>query len=162
MQVAARRIDRVPPRRAIRAGIAIGALGMALTALQAGTPDITPWRMVASSMVMGIGSGMTLMPTMATATRALPKDRAAAASTALGINSQIWASVGTALISVVLGTTAGGPAAFRLAYAVAAALLALAWLPASLLPGRRDCRSRRGNPPHRDAAAGQGTRSWMR
>ncbi|MGV9277818.1 DHA2 family efflux MFS transporter permease subunit [Streptomyces griseosporeus] len=137
MQVAARRIDRVPPRRAIRAGIVIGALGMALMALQAGMPDVAAWRMVASSMVMGIGSGMTLMPTMATATRALPKDRAAAASTALGINSQIWASVGTALISVVLGTGTGGPAAFRVAYAVAAALLALAWLPASLLPGRR-------------------------
>ncbi|GAA4011204.1 DHA2 family efflux MFS transporter permease subunit [Streptomyces sp. NBC_01352] len=137
MQIAARRIDKVSPRRLIAAGTVIGALGMALTALQIGEADVPAWRLVGAGMVMGVGSGMVLMPTMTTASRDLPKDRMAAASTALSINAQVWASVGTALISVVLGSTGADPAGFRVAYAVAAGLLALALLPAALLPGRR-------------------------
>jgi MFS family permease len=137
MQIAARSIDKASPRRLIPAGIAVGALGMALTALQVGTDGAAVWRVVCSAMVMGIGSGMVLMPTMATASRDLPRDRMAAASTALSINAQVWASMGTALISVVLGSAGADPAGFRIAYAVAAAVLALALLPASLLPGRR-------------------------
>ncbi|MEV0634433.1 DHA2 family efflux MFS transporter permease subunit [Streptomyces sp. NPDC050619] len=137
MQVAARRIDKVAPRRLIPAGIAVGAFGMALTALQVGADDVAAWRLVGAAMVMGVGAGMVLMPTMTTASRDLPRDRMAAASTALNINAQVWASVGTALISVVLGSTGTDPAGFRISYAVAAALLALAVVPASLLPGRR-------------------------
>jgi MFS family permease len=137
MQFAARRIDKVSPRRLIPPGIAVGALGMALTGLQAGVDGVPAWRVVGAAMVMGVGSGMTLMPTMTTATRALPRHQLAAASTALNINSQVWASVGTALFSVVLGSTGADPTAFRITYVVAAAVLALALLPASLLPGRR-------------------------
>ncbi|MFE9439986.1 DHA2 family efflux MFS transporter permease subunit [Streptomyces sp. NPDC006602] len=137
MQFAARRVDKVSPRRLIPAGIAVGALGMALTALQIGESDVAAWRLVGAGMVMGVGSGMVLMPTMTTASRDLPRDRMAAASTALSINSQVWASVGTALISVVLGSAGTDPSGFRIAYTVAATLLALSLLPASLMPGRR-------------------------
>ncbi|MFE2426493.1 DHA2 family efflux MFS transporter permease subunit [Streptomyces sp. NPDC059373] len=137
MQIAARSIDKASPRRLIPAGIAVGALGMALTAFQVGTDGAAVWRVVCSAMVMGVGSGMVLMPTMTTASRDLPRDRMAAASTALSINAQVWASMGTALISVVLGSAGADPAGFRITYAAAAAVLALALLPASLLPGRR-------------------------
>ncbi|MFJ4775557.1 DHA2 family efflux MFS transporter permease subunit [Streptomyces sp. NPDC088762] len=137
MQFAARRVDRMSPRRLIPAGIALGALGMALSAFQVGVEDVAAWRVVGSAMVMGVGSGMVLMPTMTTASRGLPNDRMAAAGTALSINAQVWASVGTALISVLLGSAGADPAGFRLAYAAAAALLALALIPAALLPGRR-------------------------
>lgn len=112
-------------------------LGMALTAVRIGEADVAAWRLVGAGMVMGIGSGMVLMPTMTTASRDLAKDRMAAASTAMSINAQVWASVGTALISVVLGSAGMDPSGFRIAYAVAAALLALALMPTSLLPGRR-------------------------
>lgn len=78
-----------------------------------------------------------LMPTTTTASRDLPKDRMPAAGTALTINSQVCASVGTALISVVLGSAGLDPSGFRTAYLVAAGLLALALLPAVRLPGRR-------------------------
>ena len=137
MQIAARRIDRAAPRRFIPAGIAVAALGMALVGWQCGVAQVAPWRIVASAMVMGAGIGVVLMPTMTTATRDLPPERMAAASTALSINSQLWASVGTAVISVVLGASGQDPAGFRVTYAVAAALLALALLPALGLPGRR-------------------------
>ncbi|MFC9294417.1 DHA2 family efflux MFS transporter permease subunit [Streptomyces sp. NPDC057011] len=137
MQIAARRVDRVAPRRLVPAGIAVGAFGMALSAFNVGVADVAAWRVVGSAMVMGIGAGMVLMPTMTTASRGLPSDRMAAASTALSINAQVWASVGTALISVLLGAAGADPAGFRLAYGAAAALLALAVLPAALLPSRR-------------------------
>ncbi|MFF7355224.1 MULTISPECIES: DHA2 family efflux MFS transporter permease subunit [Streptomyces] len=140
MQIAARRIDRVAPRRLIPAGIAVAALGMALLAWQSGVPGVAPWRMVASAMVMGVGTGMVLMPTMTTASRELPGERLPAASTALSIDSQMGASVGTAVLSVVLGSAGMHPSGFRTAYAVAATLLALAALPALRLPGRGHAR----------------------
>ncbi|GAA3031490.1 MFS transporter [Kitasatospora albolonga] len=132
MQLAARRIDRTPPRRLIPAGVAIGALGMALTAVQIADPTVPAWRLVASAMLMGAGAGTVLMPTMTTATRALPTDRLAAAGTALSINSQLWAASGTALISTLLTTTG-----FPTAYTAAALLLTLALVPALLLPAHR-------------------------
>ncbi|MGW1055047.1 MFS transporter [Streptomyces sp. NPDC002521] len=137
MQFAARRIDKVAPRRLIPAGIAVAAFGMALLAWQTGVPGVAPWRIVASAMVLGVGVGVVLLPTMTTASRELPGDRLAAASTALSINSQLGASVGTAVLSVVLGQAGMSPAGFRTTYAVAATLLALAALPAMRLPGRR-------------------------
>ena len=137
MQIATRRLDRTSPRRLIRAGIAVGSAGMALTALQIGSADVAAWRIIGSGMVLGIGSGMVLMPTMTTAGRGLPKERMAAASTALSINSQLAASVGTALVSVVLTSAGTDPAGFRTTYAVAAVLLALALVPASRLPRQR-------------------------
>ncbi|MCL3992767.1 DHA2 family efflux MFS transporter permease subunit [Streptomyces lavenduligriseus] len=137
MQIAARRVDRVAPRLLIAAGCAVGALGMALLAWQTGTPGAAPWRIVVAGMVMGVGAGMTLMPAMTTASRELPADRLAGASTALSINAQLAASAGTALLSVLLGAAGPDPAGFRLTYAVAAALLVLA-IPAALrLPARR-------------------------
>ncbi|MEU3721571.1 DHA2 family efflux MFS transporter permease subunit [Streptomyces sp. NPDC031705] len=137
MQIASRRVDRGSPRRLISAGVAVGALGMLASALLTGTDGVPAWQVVGAAMVMGVGAGMVLMPTMTTASRDLPAERVAAASTALGINSQLWASVGTALLSVVLGSTGPNPAGFRLAYGVAAVLLALAVIPALRLPGRR-------------------------
>lgn len=63
MQIAARRVDKVSPRRLIPTGIVFGVLGMALTAVRIGEADVAAWRLVGAGMVMGIGSGMVLMPT---------------------------------------------------------------------------------------------------
>ncbi|MFI5684759.1 hypothetical protein [Streptomyces sp. NPDC051636] len=71
----------------------------------------------------------------AAAVRDLPGDRVAAASTALSINSRVRASVGTALLSVVLGSAGTDPAGFRIAYAVAAGLPALACCLRHSFPG---------------------------
>lgn len=134
MQVASRRVDKVSPRRLIRTGIALNALGMTLIAFQAGTPDVAHWRFVCASMVMGLGAGMVMMPTMTTASRDLPRLRLTASSTFLSINSQIGASVGTALLSVTLSTSGMTPTGFRTTYALAALLVVLALLPSSRLP----------------------------
>ncbi|WP_086770028.1 DHA2 family efflux MFS transporter permease subunit [Streptomyces bobili] len=136
MQIAARRVDKVSPRRLIRTGIVTGTLGMALTGLLTGVEDVPAWQPLLAAMLMGVGSGMVLMPTTTTASRDLPRDRMAAAGTALSITTQVCASIGTALVSVVLGATGLDPAGFRTAYLVAAGLLALALVPAVRLPGR--------------------------
>ncbi|MCE0447733.1 hypothetical protein LT493_38250 [Streptomyces tricolor] len=138
MQVAARRIDRAVPRRLIAAGCAVAAVGMALLAWQTGTAEAAPWRIVAAGMVMGVGAGMT--PDADDDHRdpgTCPPDRLAGASTALSINAQLAASVGTAVLSVVLGTAGQDPTGFRLTYAVTAALLALAVVPSLRLPSHR-------------------------
>ncbi|MEU3311315.1 DHA2 family efflux MFS transporter permease subunit [Streptomyces sp. NPDC006662] len=137
MQIASRRVDEVAPRRLIPAGVAVAALGMLLAGLRTGTAGVPAWQAVGALMVMGVGAGMVLMPTMTTAGRDLPAARMAAASTALSINSQLCASVGTALTSVVLGASGTSPAGFRTAYAVAAGLIALSVFGALRLPGRR-------------------------
>ncbi|MYY00070.1 DHA2 family efflux MFS transporter permease subunit [Streptomyces sp. SID486] len=147
MQVAARHVDRVAPRRLIATGCAVGALGMALLAWQTGVPGVASWRIVGASMIMCVGAGMTLMPAMATATRGLPPGRLAGASTALSINAQLAASAGTALLSVVLGATGPGPAGFRLTYAVAAGLLVLGVLAALRLPARAGAEAGAGAGP---------------
>ncbi|MYW16782.1 DHA2 family efflux MFS transporter permease subunit [Streptomyces sp. SID2955] len=147
MQVAARHVDRVAPRRLIATGCGVGALGMALLAWQTGVPGVASWRIVGASMVMCVGAGMTLMPAMATATRGLPPGRLAGASTALSINAQLAASAGTALLSVVLGATGPGPAGFRLTYAVAAGLLVLGVLAALRLPARAGTEAGAGAGP---------------
>ncbi|MET9853289.1 DHA2 family efflux MFS transporter permease subunit [Streptomyces sp. NPDC006450] len=134
MQIASRSVDQVSPRRLIRSGIALAALGMGLLAFQSGTPDVAHWRFVSASMVMGLGAGMVMMPTMTTASRDLPRSRLTASSTFLSINSQIGASVGTALLSVTLSTAGTTPTGFRITYAVAACLVALALLPSARLP----------------------------
>lgn len=136
MQVASRRVDTVSPRLLIRSGIMLAALGMALLAFQSGTPDVAHWRFVSASMVMGLGAGMVMMPTMTTASRDLPRPRLTASSTFLSINSQIGGSFGTALLSVTLSGAGTTPAGFRTTYAIAALLVALALIPASFLPAR--------------------------
>ncbi|MGW5492517.1 DHA2 family efflux MFS transporter permease subunit [Streptomyces olivaceoviridis] len=136
MQIAARRIDTAVPRRLITAGCAVAALGMGLLAWQTGTAGVAPWRIVVAGAVMGVGAGMTLMPAVTTATRGLPPDRLPGASTALSINTQLAASAGTALLSVVLAAAGPSPAGFRLTYTVTAALLLLGALSARRLPGR--------------------------
>ncbi|MFI6155082.1 DHA2 family efflux MFS transporter permease subunit [Kitasatospora sp. NPDC051170] len=137
MQIASRRLDAIGPRRLVPPGVALGALGMALTAWQSGQADVPAWRVVTAAMVMGTGAGMVLMPTMTTATRHLPQDELAAATTALSINSQLCASIGTALTSTTLAAAGTAPAGFRTAYTLAAAALALALLPAWALVRRR-------------------------
>ncbi|GKQ37085.1 DHA2 family efflux MFS transporter permease subunit [Streptomyces sp. A012304] len=137
MQIASRRVDKVSPRHLILTGIVVGAAGMALTGLLIGVEDVPAWQPVSASVLMGIGAGMSLMPTTTTASRDLPRDRMAAAGTALSINAQVCASVGTALVSVVLGSAGQDPAGFRTSYLVAAALLTLALIPATRLPTGR-------------------------
>lgn len=109
--------------------------------------------------VMGAGVGMVMMPANTTATRTLAPGDVPAGSTALAIVSQVGASAGTALMSVVLASHLAGTAdagrsasAYRHTYWWAVTLLILSVVPALLLPGRD-----RGAPAPAASPAGDRT-----
>ncbi|MEU0807622.1 DHA2 family efflux MFS transporter permease subunit [Streptomyces sp. NPDC005970] len=153
MQFSGRLADRVPPRWLVVGGISTAALGMTLLTVQ--LSDTTAfWRVGASLLVLGTGVGMTMMPTMAAATRGLSGEDAPSASTALQITSQVAAATGVALFSVTLSINGGGSTTpthagpFADTYLWAVALMLAAVLPALCLPRRRPAVA-----PAADAAA---------
>ncbi|WP_431046124.1 DHA2 family efflux MFS transporter permease subunit [Streptomyces sp. P1-3] len=143
MQFSGRLSDRVSPRMLVTSGITLAALGVALLSLHL-AEAAAYWRLAGSLAVMGIGVGLTMMPTMAAATRGLSPDDAPSASTALQITSQAGASIGIAFFSVMLSVNGSGGATvptraepFAETYLWAVALMLLALLPALRLPRRR-------------------------
>lgn len=157
MQVAGRLIDRFPPGRYLPVSIAVGIVGFLLFRAQLDT-DSSYWGLCAAMLLMGAGGGGTMMPAITTATRALTPDQQAGGSTTVNLISTTAMAVGTAVVAVALSTLlpiTGGlqalhgldPAAhaalapalaeaFRDAYLLAPILMALAAIPALLLPRR--------------------------
>ena len=168
MQVSTRLVDRVPPGRIVALGTVVAPAGILLFLLQV-SADVPYWRLMASMAVMGVGIGMTFMPSMAAGTRGLSHDEAPAAGTGLTIIQQVAVATGTAVIAArlnheVLGRFPGVhdldrafalPAsaapmladAFRSTYLWVAVIMAAALLPALFLP--------RGRPSGEDVAAGR-------
>ena len=164
MPIGGKLTDRIGPGRVVLTGmvVVVGSMAGFAALLEA---DTSYWALGAALFVMGLGMGMTMMPTMAAAIQTLTHDEVPRASTMLNIIQQVSASIGTAMISVLLanqlsaklgGGTGGGigstekvpPAvmekiagpmadAFQHTYWYAAALLLLAFVPALLLPRKR-------------------------
>jgi MFS family permease len=161
MPVGGKLTDRMGPGRVVLIGllVIVGSVAAFTALLQA---DTSYWTLGAVLFVMGLGLGLTMMPTMAAAIQTLSHDEVPRASTMLNIIQQVSASVGTALMSVLLansladklGTPSGGglsatqhvppqimqkiagpmAEAFQHTYWWAVGLLALAFIPALLLP----------------------------
>jgi MFS family permease len=120
--------------------------------------------LAAALFVLGIGAGSTIMPSMAAAFQALAREETPRATSALNVIQRTAGAIGTALLAIVLqraiaadfpggqegiqalaarssGETAGAAGAITDAFAttfwVAAALIALALVPAMLLPRTR-------------------------
>ncbi|MGI5321479.1 DHA2 family efflux MFS transporter permease subunit [Actinomadura nitritigenes] len=165
MPIGGKLTDRIGPGRVVLVGLVVVVLSVAGFAaiLEA---DTSFWALGAVLFVMGLGMGMTMMPTMAAAIQTLEHDEVPRASTMLNIIQQVSTSLGTALISVLLANKlasnlkpfgGGGSAnsqgpvpkavmdkiagpmadAFQHTYWYAVALLALAFIPALLLPRKR-------------------------
>ena len=177
MPVGGKLTDRMGPGRVVLIGmvLVVGSVAGFTTLLQA---DTSYWALGAVLFLMGLGLGLTMMPTMAAAIQTLSHHEVPRASTMLNIIQQVSASLGTALMSVLLannladklGAPAGGglsstqnvppsvieklagpmAAAFRETYWWGVILLALAFLPALLLPHRRP-----GTPSESDQAAAE-------
>jgi EmrB/QacA subfamily drug resistance transporter len=161
MPIGGKLTDRVGPGRVVLLGLVIVIASVATFTgfLQA---DTSYWILGTILFVMGLGMGFTMMPTMAAAIQTLGHDEVPRASTMLNIFQQVSASVGTALMSVLLatsladklGTPSGGGLsatqnvppqliqkiagpmadAFQHTYWYAVALLSLAFVPALFLP----------------------------
>jgi EmrB/QacA subfamily drug resistance transporter len=138
--------DRYGPSRWPAYGIPLLLLGLApFSFVDADTSYVL---LCAFSFVLGLGMGMALMPTMTAAMQAVPKSAIARTSTAMNILRQSGASIGTAILSVLLATAIADQhsrapeplaEAFAQTFRWGLALLVLALIPALAMAvgGRR-------------------------
>jgi EmrB/QacA subfamily drug resistance transporter len=154
MPIAGKLTDEIGARMVIPVGILVALAG---TAAYTQVGPHTSYVFLAGALfVIGLGLGATIVPSMAVAFAAVPQEAVAAASSAINIVQRVAGSIGTALLAVVLqrsiagkgvsdgiGALAGvSPAAladaFGTAFWVALALVAVALVPALLLPRIRE------------------------
>jgi EmrB/QacA subfamily drug resistance transporter len=159
MPIAGRLTDEIGARVVIPVGLVLAMLG---TAVFAGVGVDTPYLLLSAALfVIGLGLGSTVMPAMAVAYQAVPPAAMAQATSAINVIQRVAGSIGTALLAVVLQRQiaaelpgAGGDiatisqdggaevasalaSAFGTTFAVALGLLAVAMIPALLLPRLR-------------------------
>jgi EmrB/QacA subfamily drug resistance transporter len=100
-QVATRLVDRIPARRIVLTGTAVGTAGgvalLAATVTDAGYPWIA-----AASVLLSAGSGATLMPTMTIALRDLDHIETPRGTTLLGLATQLSNAVAGAVVAVTI------------------------------------------------------------
>jgi EmrB/QacA subfamily drug resistance transporter len=102
MPIAGKLTDRFGPNRLPACGIPLLVIGIAPFAFVTAT---TSYVLLCSfSFVMGLGMGFSMMPTMTAAMQAVPAAAIARTSTAMNIIRQGGASIGTAVLSVILAS----------------------------------------------------------
>jgi EmrB/QacA subfamily drug resistance transporter len=100
MPIAGRLVDRGFTRLLVQIGLLVIVGSMVLfTQLDAHTSYLG---MELALFVMGLGMGMTMMPIMSIALKSLSQEQVARGSTSLNIIQQVAASIGTAMLSVIL------------------------------------------------------------
>jgi EmrB/QacA subfamily drug resistance transporter len=178
MPIAGRLTDEIGARIVIPFGVVLALVG---TAAYTQVGAHTSYVFLAGALfVLGLGLGSTIMPSMAIAYQAVAREDVPQATSAINLIQRIAASVGTALLAVVLqrsiainlpgldggiGALAGlsndGHAqaapeladAFGTAFWVAFALTGAALLPALLLPRIHTQPARRAAPAHEAATS---------
>src|SRR6266566_5302601 len=145
LPLAGRLTDKLGARGVASAGTALAALGMlAYTQVGAGTSYLY---LSAALLVVGAGIGATVVPSMAAAFQALTRAETPRGTSAINVIQRLGGAIGTALFAIVLSRQAGAGAgvhgadgvgalagAFGTTFWVAAGLIALAVVPALLLP----------------------------
>jgi EmrB/QacA subfamily drug resistance transporter len=135
MPIAGKLTDRYGPTPWAAFGIPLLVAGMVpFTMVSADTSYVL---LGGSCFVLGLGMGFAMMPTMTAAMQAVPAAAIARTSTAMNIVRQSGASVGTAILSVLLASEIGDQRAaasvadaFAQTFVWGLALLALAFVPA--------------------------------
>jgi len=159
MPVAGGLSDKIGPRLVVSVGTVTAMLGtLAFTQVAA---DTSYAYLAAALLVIGLGIGSTIMPWMAAAFQTLSREETPRATSALNAVQRIAGAVGTALLAIVLQRTIAAnlpghdgsiqglaalsqhqrahaapalAAAFGTSFWVAVGLMALAMVPALLLP----------------------------
>jgi EmrB/QacA subfamily drug resistance transporter len=163
MPIAGRLTDQIGARVVIPAGVVLALAGTAAyTQVGAGTS----YGFLAGALfVIGLGLGATIVPSMAVAYQSVPREAVGQATSTINVIQRIAASVGTALLAIVLqrriaaelptlhdglagldrlpqqARSQAAPAlasAFGTTFWVAFALLAAALVPALVLPAARE------------------------
>jgi EmrB/QacA subfamily drug resistance transporter len=172
MRIAGRLTDRLGARLVISSGVILALLG---TLVYTQVDATTSFAVLSSALLLvGLGLGATVMPSMAVAYGSVPREAVAHATATINVVQRIAGSIGTALFAVVLqraitanlpdahGTigalAATAPArrpqtadalagAFGTTFWVAVVLVATALLPALLLPAARAREASRSSEP---------------
>ncbi len=103
--VSTRVLPRTGPRPLVPAGMAIAALGMVLLT-RIGVDTAYASHVLPSLILIGIGFGLTLAPSFATATFGVPARDSGVASAMVNTSQQIGGSIGTALLSTLAASAA--------------------------------------------------------
>jgi len=100
MPIAGQLTDKIGVGKIVIPGLIILlASTLGLTQL---TGDTSYWTLSVVLFVMGVGMGLSMMPLMSGAMQTLRRIQVARASTSLNIIQQVGASIGTAVMSVIL------------------------------------------------------------
>ncbi|MFC4149774.1 DHA2 family efflux MFS transporter permease subunit [Micromonospora mangrovi] len=101
LQIATRLVDRMPPRRIVVIGVTLGLAGT-VALLVTTTSSASYLLIAASAVVLGVGSGATLMPTMTVAVRDLEHGDTPRGTTLLALVQQLAGAVGVAVVAATL------------------------------------------------------------
>jgi EmrB/QacA subfamily drug resistance transporter len=154
LPLAGRLTDKLGARGVASAGMVLAALGMlAYTQVGPGTPYLY---LSGALLVVGAGVGATVVPSMAAAFQAVSRAETPRATSSINVIQRLGGAIGTALFAIVLSRQARAEAgaglhgvggaggagalagAFGTTFWMAAGLIAVAVVPALLLPrGRR-------------------------
>ena len=100
----------------------IGALGMLLLT-RIGVDTAYASHVLPSLILIGIGFGLTIAPSFATATHGVPARDAGVASAMVNTSQQIGGSIGTALLSTLAASAATPVEGYTTAFTWAAGIL---------------------------------------
>jgi EmrB/QacA subfamily drug resistance transporter len=98
--VSTRVLPRTGPRPLVPAGLTLAALGMVLLT-RIGVDTAYASHVLPSLVLIGVGFGLTLGPSFATATHGVPANDSGVASAMVNTSQQIGGSIGTALLSTL-------------------------------------------------------------
>ncbi len=134
MGTAGRISDRTGPRPLVRGGAVVTGIGFAVFAAIGHAWPV--WAVTVLFLGVGLGFGAVAAPTFASVYRAVPPESIAQATTAMFISVQLAASVGVAVVGLLIDRldVAAFPVLFWILTGGTVAMAALS----SLLPGRPD------------------------
>ncbi|MBF4161592.1 DHA2 family efflux MFS transporter permease subunit [Nocardioides acrostichi] len=101
MPIAGNLTDRLPIGRIVPFGMLGILLGVGGLTMNTGA-DTPYWHVMLCLFVMGLGMGGTMMPLFTSALKTLPASQVARGSTLLNVAQQVSASMGVAILTVVL------------------------------------------------------------
>jgi EmrB/QacA subfamily drug resistance transporter len=104
--VAGRRSDRAGSRGLMTAGMLLVALQLVLFSRLG--DDASYWQLLPGFLVGGVGMAMTMTPSAAAATRAVPVDKAGVGSAVLNSARQVGGTMGIAVMGAIVAEQMGG------------------------------------------------------